>query len=207
MIIETVSEPNLYAVRYGGDKENIYRCILKDFRNQQYTGNYFSHFTDRISDWVVDTYGYDKTETDLYMYLVQQQSYEIETRIRDCCYDFTAGRDRSLDDIFIPYDNNETRHNHIGKYLRLKCYGTKDSLIRIYALEIEPNCDLIIYGAIKITKRTQESPAFDRKGNDSTIHDELEKRVKSVSRFLETEGIVDYQGLMQYMEEDHEEEE
>ncbi len=206
MIIETVSEPNLYAVRYGGDKENIFRCILKDFRNQQYTGNYFSHFTDRISDWVVDTYGYDKTETDLYMYLVQQQSYKIEKTIKDCCHDITVGRCRSLDAIFIPYDRNETSNRHAGKYLRLKCYGLNDSLIRIYALEIEPNCDLIIYGAIKITKSTQDSPAFDRQGKDSTVHAELEKRVKSVSRFLASEGIVSYKGLAGYMEEDHEEE-
>ncbi len=77
-------------------------------------------------------------------------------------------------------------------------------MIRIYALEIDDTTHIIIYGAIKITHDTNISPDIDSSGNESTIDKELEKKVKIVSSFLEAEGIVDQEGMIDYIEEKHE---
>lgn len=115
---------------------------------------------------------------------------------------------------FKPHAKIDVHHTLDGKggsekygvdYLPVKCYGINNpSIVRIYAIEFSSDCYLIIYGGIKITKSTNDCPAFDEKMSATTIESELRKRLNKVCEFLKNENIVDKQSLLDYMKEDHE---
>ena len=63
----------------------------------------------------------------------------------------------------------------------MKSYGTKSpSLLRLYAIRLDSNCYLIVYGGIKLGDSIQNSPV---------LKDKVFNKIDSVLSFLKANGI------------------
>lgn len=213
MEIVKIHPPYLFAVRYDGDSLNVYRLTYKNLTDIDYLDSYFSDFAKDISDYLIDSFGYPREEIEEYISEVNDKIIDIEEEIRATCEDLLKGRAIDFGTMFVPHSKFDHRILPQGggpssqygtQYLPVKCWGSeKPSLVRIYAIELSLDCYIIIYGGIKITLSTNDCPAYDRDGNVTTLEKEIRERVDIVSRFLAQEGIIDKEGLIQYMEEEH----
>ncbi|MBO5700268.1 MAG: hypothetical protein J6R57_02490, partial [Bacteroidales bacterium] len=86
-------------------------------------------------------------------------------------------------------DFDEYFHFLDGKYKCLwtlepmKSYGTgMPSLLRLYAIKIDSNCYLIVYGGIKLGATIQDSPV---------LKDNVFKKIDEVLSYLRVNGIAD----------------
>lgn len=218
MDVVKVYPPYLYAIRYAGDQLHIYDLVQKRLTNLDYLENFFEVFQESISDFIVAETGIPIEETQEYIDLVSDQMYNIREDIRNICKSLLEGDSENFGNLFKIHSENDIREmpegggasSHYSKpYLPVKCYGTKNHppLVRIYAIEMSLDCYIIIYGGIKLNRKTNTSPAFDEKGNKTFLEDEIRRRVIAVCDFLASKGILDKDGLIEYMEEDHEEHE
>lgn len=214
MEIVEIYRPSLFAIRYDGDRLNIYRLVYQDLVDEKYLSKFFDTFGHRISEYLVNAYGYPRSETEEYIAEVNDRMIDIDEEIHQICLEILEGKRADFGTMFVPHSSQDIRNVPDGggrsqrygiNYLPVKCWGSdKPSLVRIYAIELTKECYIIIYGGIKIDLNTTDSPVFDKNGNISSLEIEIEKRVRIVSRFLAENGIIDKEGLIQYLEEDHE---
>lgn len=69
----------------------------------------------------------------------------------------------------------------------MKGYGTlESSFLRLYAIRVDYNCFLIVYGGIKLNDTIQNSPV---------LKDNVFKKIDSVRQFLKDEGVLDGEDL------------
>ncbi|MDE6668932.1 MAG: hypothetical protein K2K26_04510 [Muribaculaceae bacterium] len=215
MEIVKIYVPNLYAIRYNGDKLNIYKLVYERLTDADYLQQFFDTFKDRISKHIVSSLGYPREETEEYISEVHDRMIDIVEEIQKICCDIRNGKAKDFGTMFEPHSRQDLRQLPAGggsstkyalSYLPVKCWGSgrKPSLVRVYAIELALDCYIIIYGGIKIDLDTNCCPTFDRNGNETTLENELYNRVTSVARFLTEKGIIDKEGLTQYMDEDYE---
>ncbi len=215
MEIVKIYIPHLYAIRYDGDVLNVYKLVYEQLTDVDYLQQFFDTFKDRISEHIVENIGYPKEETEEYISEVHDRMMDIVEEIKTICFDIRDGKAKDFGTMFEPHSRQDIRQLPVGggsstkyalPYLPVKCYGSgrKPSLVRIYAIELALDCYIIIYGGIKINLDTNCCPTFDKNGYETTLEDEIHKRVSSVANFLAEKGIIDKEGLIQYMEESHE---
>lgn len=205
--------PFVYAIRYQGDTLNIYRLISKRLQDPEYLEKFFEEFHDKISDYIVNTLGIPKNEIEEYGAEVNDRILDIDDEIKKICEDICVGNKNNFGNYFFPHSNYDFRNlpdgggkskKYLRNYLPVKCYGEGQpkSIVRLYAIEFSLDCYLIFYGGIKITLDTNESPTFDDNGNITDLESEIEKRYKEVCDFLKEKGIIDKDGLIDYMKEE-----
>ena len=215
MKIVRIHPPQLFAVRYDGKQVNVFFEIYERLTDENYLSDFFESFADRISDYVVSELGFERDETEEYIAEVNDRMIDIEEEICQTCRAINEGKRQDFGDFFEPHSTRDRRGSVAGggksskygiPYLPVKCWGSgyKPSLVRIYAIELARDCYIIIYGGIKIDLDTADCPAFDDEGNRTTLENEIRRRVLAVSDFLLKQGIVDKEGLLQYLEEDDE---
>ncbi len=214
MKIRKIYPPYLYAAHYKDDKLNIYRLTYKKLTDEAFLSDFFNRFQDRISDYLVSELGIERDETEEYQAEVNDRMIDIDEEITDLCNDIREGKAKDFGLYFEPHSSKDFRQSHEGggrsekyntEYLPVKCWGSsKPSLVRIYAIELTRSCYIIIYGGIKICLDTNDCPDIGEDGNETVLEDEIRKRVIAVCDFLRTEGIIDPEGLEQYMEENYE---
>lgn len=115
---------------------------------------------------------------------VIDEADNLETYIRQIVENCSKGEEPDFDVYF---------HFLGGKYKCLwslepvKSYGTySPSLLRLYAIKIDSNCYLIVYGGIKLGDTIQNSPV---------LKDMVFKKIDSVINFLKANGITDGEDL------------
>ena len=214
MKIRKISPPNLYAAQYTGDKLNIYRLTYKKLTDMDYLSDFFDRFKDRISDYLISELGIERDETEEYQAEVNDRMIDIDEEITSLCNDIIDGKVKDFGAYFEPHSKQDFRKDANGggksikyntNYLPVKCWGTsKPSLVRIYAIELTKSCYIIIYGGIKIDLDTNNCPDIDGKGEETVLEEEIRKRFYSVCGFLQENGIIDPEGLEQFMEENDE---
>lgn len=213
MVIKGVYPPCLYAVRYSGENLNIYRLTLKNLTDDEDLRNFFNSFKDEISEYIVNELGYERNEIEEYIVETNDQIIDLSDEIKRISNDIRLGTCQDFGDYFKPHSSIDIsvppegggQSNKYGvDYLPVKCYGMgHPSLVRLYAIEFSYDCYLIIYGGIKIRRSTNDCPAFNEKMSVTTLEEELRTRIHKVCEFLKSNGIVDRQSLLDYMEEDH----
>lgn len=211
MKIRKISPPYLYAAHYRDDKLNIYRLTYKKLTDMEYLSDFFNRFKDQISDYLVSELGIEREEIEEYQAEVNDRMIDIDEEITDLCKDIIDGTAKDFGTYFEPHSSKDFRQNPEGggksikyktDYLPVKCWGSsKPSLVRIYAIELTKSCYIIIYGRIKIDLDTNDCPDIDKDGKETVLEEEIRKRVVTVCNFLQEKGIIDPEGLEQFMEE------
>ena len=69
----------------------------------------------------------------------------------------------------------------------VKGYGRKaHTFLRLYAIKVEANCYIVVYGGLKLGRSIQESPL---------LKNEVFNRIDRVLRYLKQEGVIDHEDL------------
>lgn len=75
------------------------------------------------------------------------------------------------------------KYSFVCELAPMKAYSTlKPSLLRLYAIKLEDNCFLIVYGGIKLADTIQNSPG---------LKDNVIQKLDKVLAFLKREGITE----------------
>lgn len=214
MKIRKISPPNLYAVQYEGDKLNIYRLTYQKLTDTEYLSDFFDRFKDRISEYLISELEIERDETEEFQAEVNDRMIDIDEEITAICKEIIENNAKDFGAYFEPHSSRDFRQGPAGggksnkyntDYLPVKCWGSsKPSLVRIYAIELSKSCYIIIYGGIKIELDTNDCPDIDREGKETVLEEEICKRVITVCGFLQEKGIIDPEGLEQFMEENDE---
>ena len=212
MRIIGIYPPYLYTVKYDGDDMNIYRLTYGKLTDDGYLSDFFKKFSPRISDFIVERIGIDRSETEEYAAEVNDQMIDIADELKNICNALRDGKIKDFGNCFSPHSKIDIRDlpdgggrsiKYATGYLPVKCKGPSEPpLVRLYAIELSIRCYLIVYGGIKLQLDTNDSPDLDKDGNISNLERELKSRVLAVCRFLAEKGIINLEGLKEYLEEE-----
>lgn len=211
MEIVRIHAPYLYAVKYDGDSLNIYRRTLFKLTDDRYLTEFFNRFGSRISDYIVQKFKIDRSETEEYAAEVNDQMIDISEELTNICCGIDSGIINDFSNCFDPHskfnirelpDGGGRSYKYATGYLPVKCKGSSATpLVRIYAIELSLRCYIIVYGGIKLALDTNDAPDLDKDGNSSTLERELKSRLLTVCGFLAQNGIISPDGLTEYVEE------
>lgn len=214
MEIVGIYPPYLYAVKYSDDNMDIYRLTIKNLTDDEYLEKFYGKFQDQISDFLVKNLGIPRDEIEEYEAITNDQMIDIYEDLRRICKNIREKKISDFDGYFKPHspidfpnpDGGGGKSQQYGvEYLPVKCYGSeRPPLVRLYAIELTSDCYLIIFGGIKITRSTNDCPAFGKNNTISTLENELRDRIEKVCNFLEANKVIDNKSLIDYLKEDHE---
>ena len=181
MTIDKILDNNtLWAVRYDGTNDNALQLLFQQWSNPE---------------WLVDFFLANMSDLTSYFKItdINQAIYDtIDDSIRMQCLILDISPDADLDKIFRPLENSRTNEMLLGKEkAKIKNRSQHASWLRIYAIKLEPGCYIITGGAIKLTRTMEE--------REHTLA-EL-KKMEAVRNFLLNGGVIDADGLIEYMSE------
>jgi hypothetical protein len=179
-IVEIIP-PYLYSVKYDDEQLDEYHRMFRDWHEVGYLAEFFRLNADYLQQpfWK----GYFA---------------EPEDAAKDVIVDATA-LERHLNQLAENADNGETPdfesyfHPLDGKYvyewrlIPMKGYGMgKPTFIRLYAIRLEANCFLLVYGGLKLADTIQNSPVLNK---------EVFKRIDQTLAYMKREGITEQEDL------------
>ncbi len=197
--IETIVKDSLYAIKYTDEAD--------EFENNEFIENYeqTNEFNRLFNNWQDPEYledFFNKHKQDLQKEFFNNISvedailktiddaYEFQQKILSISENGKEDIFQSLQTLFKPLNNNEKEIFPIPDYQKSKAYGSQKSWLRMYAIRLEENVFIITGGAIKLTKTMNEREHLKK---------EL-KKLKEVKQFLISEGIIDNDSIIDYLE-------
>ena len=181
MKIEEIYPPYLYAVQYDGESRNEFRRLFQEWNDKEFLLSFFREYIDYLDK---DIWAYLENNPEKAAFSVAFDANRLEHFLEELADNAAKGIDPDFDNYFQPLD---------GKYLYsmekipVKGYGRNNhTFIRLYAIKIERNCYLIVYGGLKLAKTIQESPV---------LKDFVFAKIDWVLQYLKREGIVDNEDL------------
>ncbi len=172
MKIINIFAPNLLAIHYKNDDEDIYSKVLGQWQDVVYIKNFF----DENKNYIIGN-----------NYISVQNLQEFHDKV----YQLASEFDENLEQAHI--DNNLYENFEILSYnddihsLQTKS-KSKNKFLRIYAIKVE-NTYIVTGGAIKMTELMQDHP-----------HTKIQLQyLDQVKYFLQEKGIMDEDALYEYL--------
>lgn len=178
MKIIPIVEDYIYSIQYDDETKCEYVRIFDGWHDLDAIIEFFDKYSAEISDYLCSSIGLRRDEPEKFAKRVIDEADELEGFLLKVAENSKKGYKPDLMSIFKTLDGKYT-----GRYdqVPVKAYGTKKpSLLRIYAIELDVNCCLIVYGGIKIRKTIQESPV---------LKDMVFRRIDETLEYLFDEGI------------------
>lgn len=170
----------LWAVRYEDCFDNVLDSILGQWNDVTWLRSFFKQNIDDLSSY------FKITDVNQAIYGTIEDSERLQCLIMD------ISPDANLDSIFRPLENSRTSEMLLGKEkTRLHNTPRHASLLRIYAIKLEPGIYIITGGAIKLTRTMQE--------REHTLVELA--RMERVRRFLLENDIADKDSFMEFLNE------
>lgn len=178
--IVEIYKDRLYSIQFDEEILNEYHRVFREWHDIDYLVGFFSKNERYVDTPFWKDAGLDAKTPEYSAQKVIDEANELETHIKELIENMEEGREPDLDSYF---------HFLEGKYKCLwslepmKSYGTgSPSLLRLYAIKLESNCYLIVYGGIKLGDTIQNSPV---------LKDNVFKKIDNVLSFLKANGITD----------------
>lgn len=180
MEIVEVYNDLLYSIGFDEEDLNEYDRVFKEWHDLDYLINFFTEHKNYIqSDFWIKA-GLDPNNPEKSAQKVIDEADNLELYIKSIVHNCEKGLSPDFDDYF---------HFLGGKYKFLwslepvKSYGPySPSLLRLYAIKLESNCYLIVYGGIKLGTTIQDSPV---------LKDKVFNKIDTVLAFLKINGITE----------------
>ncbi|MDE6368572.1 MAG: hypothetical protein K2K94_04975 [Muribaculaceae bacterium] len=174
----------LYSICFDEDDLTEYHRVFREWHDLDYLVNFFMKNRDLINTDFWKRAGLNPNTPEKTAIRVIDEADNLEIYIKELVENCDKGCKPDFDEYF---------HFLGGKYKCLwsmepvKSYGTKTpSLLRLYAIKIDSNCYLIVYGGIKLGDTIQNSPM---------LKDKVFNKIDSVLNFLKDNGIADSHDL------------
>ena len=115
---------------------------------------------------------------------VLNEAEELEDYIMELVSNMKLGIKPDFDEYFHFLDG---KYKCLWTLEPMKSYGTgRPSLLRLYAIKLESNCYLIVYGGIKLGDTIQNSPV---------LKDKVFNKIDNVLNYLRANGIEDSEDI------------
>lgn len=174
----------LYSIGFDEEDLNEYHRVFREWHDLDYLVNFFSDNKDYVNTDFWKNAGFDPENPEQLAERVIDEADSLETYIRQLVANCSSGVKPDFDEYF---------HFLGGKYKCLwslepvKSYGPDSpSLLRLYAIKIDANCYLIVYGGIKLGDTIQNSPV---------LKDNVFNKIDLVLSFLKSNGITDSEDI------------
>lgn len=174
----------LYSISFDEEDLNEYHRVFREWHDLDYLIRFFSENNAYLKTDFWKHAGLDPNNPEQSAERVIEEADSLETYIQELVANCSDGIKPDFDEYF---------HFLGGKYKCLwslapvKSYGTDSpSLLRLYAIKIDTNCYLIVYGGIKLGDTIQNSPV---------LKDKVFDKIDSVLRFLKDNGITDSEDI------------
>ena len=180
MEIVEIYKDYLYSINFDEEDLTEYHRVFREWHDLDYLVKFFSETKESVSSEFWAKTGLVPDNPERSAERVIDEADNLETYIKQLVINCSNGVKPDLDEYFRILG---------GKYKFLwslepeKSYGTKSpSLLRLYAIKIETNCYLIVYGGIKLGDTIQNSPI---------LKDKVFNKIDSVLSFLRSNGITE----------------
>lgn len=184
MEIVEIYEDWLYSISFDEEDLNEYHRVFREWHDLDYLVRFFSDHKGYVNTVFWRNAGLDPDNPEKSASRVIDEANNLEMYIRELVANCSDEIKPDFDEYF---------HFLGGKYKCLwslepmKSYGTDTpSLLRLYAIKIESNCYLIVYGGIKLGDTIQNSPV---------LKDKVFNKIDSVLAFLKANGITESDDL------------
>ena len=161
-----------------------YHRIFREWHDLDYLVSFFTENKDYVNTEFWINAGIDPNDPEKSAERVIDEADSLESYIGQLAANCSEGLKPDFDEYF---------HFLGGKYKCLwslepmKSYGTSSpSLLRLYAIKIDVNCYLIVYGGIKLGDTIQNSPV---------LKDKVFSKIDAVLHFLKANGITDSEDI------------
>ncbi len=200
MFVVEINKNSLYAIKYDDEHDEFennefeednspkdeFRRLFNNWSDIEYLDAFFEKHQ---SDLQKEFYNYISIEDAIQQTI--DEADNLEQKLISISENGKTDNSENLDNLFKPLNNREQSVYPIPDYQENKVYGDEHkSWIRIYAIRIEKNVFIVTGGAIKLVKKMSER---------EHLKNELIKLDK-VKEFLISEGIIDNDGIVEYLE-------
>ncbi len=181
MKIIQIEKGILYSVHYDDEEWDEYNRIFEQYTDFPYVLEFFNEHYLRINNYYVSATGIPRERQEEYANKIVQETLELEERFENLTDNSIEGKLPDFHKEFKWLEGTE-----LSPLTGLK-WGKIDStsMMRIYAVEVEENCLVIVYGGIKTSHKLSECPLLD------TAVD----KVRNVIHFLKANNAVTISGL------------
>lgn len=144
----------LYSVKNDDEIYDEYNRIFESYSDFSYTLDFFHKYGLKINDYYVNATGIPRTEPEAYAEKVVMEALDLEERFENLVDNVKEGLTPDFHREFQWLEGTS------GYPLTGLKWGKIDSasMLRIYAVEVETNCLIIVYGGIKITHKLSDCP-------------------------------------------------
>jgi hypothetical protein len=170
----------LYSISFDEKDLNEYHRVFREWHDLDYLVAFFSKNKDYVNTDFWKKAGLNPDNPEQSAERVIQEADDLETYISDLVANCNNGVKPDFDEYFRFLGG---KYKCLWSLEPVKSYGTiSPSLLRLYAIKLDANCYLIVYGGIKLGDKIQNSPI---------LKDKVFNKIDLVLSFLKTNGIAD----------------
>ena len=159
MEIVEIIPPYLYSVKYDDEQLDEYHRMFRDWHEVGYLAEFFRLNADYLHT-------------------------ALERHLNQLAENADNGETPDFESYFHPLDG---KYVYEWRLIPMKGYGMgKPTFIRLYAIRLETNCFLLVYGGLKLADTIQNSPVLNK---------EVFKRIDQTLAYMKREGITEQEDL------------
>ena len=184
MEIIELYQDKLYCIKYDGEAKNEYARIFGQWHDLDYLVKFFKDNASYIATPFWRSAGLMPDKPELSAQKIIDEANLLEPYIRT----LTENADKDvLPDLDTYFHFLGGKYKCLWSLEPMKSYGTaKPSLLRLYAIKLDSNCYLIVYGGIKLGDTIQNSPG---------LKENVFRKIDEVLNYLRTNGIIDREDI------------
>ena len=180
MEIIPIYPPHIYSIQYEGADENEFDRLFSLWNDM----NYLTDFMNQNREYLQDPTWRRMSEPENAALQVLNEATDLED-LFDELNENTSNNEVPDFDSHFKYLEGKYKCEIVRP--PMKSYGTgRPSLLRIYAIKLQPNLFIITRGGIKLARTIQDSP---------DLRDHVLQNIEKVRQYLRTHGIVDSNDL------------
>lgn len=182
MEIEQIIPNRLYSVKYDGQEfAEYYRLFNREWTDVEFLTKFFSEHAEFTKNAF---WKFLDNDPEMAAATVIEDANELEVYLKELSKNADENITPDLETYFKPLNG---KYIYELKFIPMKGYGLKSmTFLRLYALRVEENCYLIVYGGIKLNDSIQNSPV---------LKDNVISKIDKVRSYLKREGISDKEDI------------
>ena len=176
-IIEIVPG-RIYSIKYDGeDVTEYYRLFNEEWTDVDYLLGFFQSHPEFTEN---EFWGFLGNDPEIAAARVLEDANKLEPYLKELAENSDNGEQPDLETYFKPING---KYGYGIKQTPVKGYGVLEStFLRLYAIRLEANCYLIVYGGIKLNSSIQNSPV---------LQENVFSKIDKVKQYLVDECIID----------------
>ncbi len=180
MDIREIYKGYLYSIKFDDADTDEYSRVLRLWKDLDYLVNFFRTNAKEVDQPFWREVGLNPDDPMASAERVASEAIILASHIRDLAQNATIGEVPDFEDFFRPLGG---KYSYLTELEPHKSYGTySPSLLRLYAIKLDTNTYLIVFGGIKLGRTIQDSPG---------LKEQVFNRIDNVISFLRANGILE----------------